>query len=114
MYIKDIYETVTMTEPCPQPKFLSYLDTTIRSLIAKYGIRRVINDEAYIKPRDINGDIAVKEEFAGAVASNILYLITKNPDHKTNYVAEAEYAYLTIWREAMRGKKIVGSDYLRK
>lgn len=111
MYIKDIYETVLLTEPCPQPTFLSHLDTTVRSLIAKYGIRRVVNDDAYIKPRDINGDLAVRDEYTGAVVSNILYLLTGNPDHKTNYVAEAEYAYLTVWRDVAQGKRIVGSDY---
>lgn len=111
MYIKDIYETVVMTEPCSQPKFLSFLDTTVRSLIAKYGTKRVINDKAYMKPSDINGDLPLKETYYNAVVSNILFLLTGNADHKTDFVAEAEYAYKTVWREDVKGLKMVGEDY---
>ena len=111
MYVKDIYETVLTSAECSQPKFLTHLDTTARSLIAKYGIRRVIDDNAYIKPQSITGDYPVKEEYFNAVVSNILYLITGNGDYKTDFMAEAEYAYKTIWSGSMKGLRMVGEDY---
>ncbi len=111
MYIKDIYEAVLTQAECSQPKFLMHLDATARSLVAKYGMRRVVNDGAYVKPMDINGDLPVKDEYYNAVLSNILYLVTGNPDYKTDYVAEAEYAYKTVWNRAAEGLRMVGEDY---
>ncbi|MBE6599127.1 MAG: hypothetical protein E7638_06775 [Ruminococcaceae bacterium] len=111
MYIKDIYEAVVMTSPCSQPKFLRFLDTTVRSLTAKYGIGRVINDKAYMTPEGIDGDLPLKEPYFNAVVSNILFLLTGNTDYKTDYMAEAEYAYKTVWRTDMKGLRMVGEDY---
>lgn len=111
MYIKDIYEAVVMSAACPQPKFLSCLDTTVRSLTTKYGFKRIINDNAYAKPVDINGDLPVKDEYFNAIVDNILYLVTQNPDYKTDFMAEAEYAYKSVWRKANRTLKMVGKDY---
>ncbi len=111
MYIRDIYETVVLTEPCSQPVFLGHLDTTARSLMAKYGMKRVINDGVYAKPRDINGDIAVKDEFRGALVSNILFLLTGNPDYRSDFYMEADNAYRTVWRDHMKGVRMVGEDW---
>ena len=113
MYIKDIYEIVVEAAPCSQPKFLIYLDTTARSLIAKYGKKRVVEDGAYTNPLNINSDIAIREEYRNAIVSNILYLVTGNPDYKTDYVAEAEYAFKTAWKADMKGVKMVGEDWYR-
>lgn len=111
MYIKDIYEAVLTQAECSQPRFLTFLDSTARSLIAKYGMNRVVNDGAYVKPMDMSGDYPVKDEYYNAVISNILYLVTGNPDYKTDYVAEAEYAYKTVWNRAVKGLKLLGEDY---
>lgn len=111
MVIKDIYEAVTVTNPCSQPVFLAHLDTTARSLMAKYGLKRVINDGVYAKPNDINGEIAVKDEFRNAVVSNILFLLTGNEAYKTDYIYEAENAYKTVWNRHIRGVKMVGKGY---
>ena len=111
MYIRDIYETVVLTAPCPQHVFLSQLDTTVRSLISKYGGKRVIHDRAYVTPTELNGDLPVREEFQNAIVSNILYLVTREPDFKNDYVAEAEYAFLTLWRRGAKRLRIVGEDY---
>ena len=111
MFIRDLYETVNEIAPCSQPKFLSFLDTTARSLIAKYGTKRVINDKAYTKPYGINDDFPVKDEYRNAIISNILYYVTGNTDHKVDYVAEAEYAYKTVWREDTKKLKLVGEGY---
>lgn len=111
MFIRDLYEAVNAIAPCSQPKFIAFLDTTAHSLMAKYGAKRVVNDGAYIKPININDDIPLKDEFRNAIVSNVLYLVTGNPDHKTDYVAEAEYAYKTVWRRSAKKMKIVGEDY---
>ena len=111
MVIKDIYEAVTVINPCSQPVFLAHLDTTVRSLMAKFGLKRVVNDGVYAKPRDINGDLAVKDEYRNAVVSNILFLLTGNEAYKTDYIYEADNAYKTVWRAHMRGVKMVGEDY---
>jgi hypothetical protein len=111
MVVKDIYEAVTVIVPCSQPVFLAHLDTTARSLMTKYGINRVINDGTYAKPVNINGDIAVLDEFRNAVVSNILFLLTGNEAHKSDYIYEADSAYKTVWRRHMKGVRMVGEDY---
>ena len=113
MILKELYENVTQVEACGQDKFLSHVDTTVRALIARYGERYVLlpGNQAWIRVREIESEIPVYEAYFPAIRDNVLFMLTGNGDRKTDYVAEAEDAYKSVWRRKMRGKRFRDADY---
>lgn len=112
MILKELYENVLQVQDCRQSAFLSHVDTTVRSLIARYGKKYVLLSGAeWVRTKNIEGEIPVAEEYFVPIRDNILYLLTGNPDRKTDYVQEAEDAYKTVWRRKMRNKRFRSSDY---
>ncbi len=112
MNVKDLYETITTTAPTTQNTFFTHLDTTVRYLIGRYGMAYTIEKSfPYVKPDDLEDDIPLYDEYYPAVCDNILYLLTGDNDRKTDFVEEAENAYLTVWRVRARGKKILDRGY---
>lgn len=112
MNTKSIYDTVVLRSPCSHNQFLTYLDSTVRSLCALYKKNYVITkDNVWGVPVSINSDIPVYDEYFTAVCSNILYLLTGDTDRKTEFVAESDSAYLAVWSEKSRSKRFVDRGY---
>ena len=112
MIIKEMYEKVTMENPCGQAVFMSRLDTTVRSLIARYGKKYVVfRHQVYQRPVSVEDEIPVYEEYFPAILDNILFLTGGNPDRKTDYVQEAEDAYKSVSKSLLRGVKFRDADY---
>lgn len=112
MIIRELYDKITLANPCSQADFLTHYDTSVRSLQARYGTRYVIlPGTTYSRPAGLLEDVPVHEEYMMAIYDNILFLLTGNGDRKTDYVAEAEDAYKTVWKQYMRGKRFRDSGY---
>ena len=111
MNIKSLYDTVVLSSPCEHNKFLTHLDTTVRTLIAQFGMSYVIERGTYGIPRYIDSDISVYEEYYPAICDNIRFLITGDIDRKTDYVSEADAAYRSVWSKKVRGRRIVDRRY---
>lgn len=112
MIAKELYESITLAAPCHQAEFLNNFDLTVRALLARYGPRYVLLPGAvYDKALGIEDEIPVLEFYYPAIRDNILYLLTGNGDRKTDYVAEADDAYKTAWRQIMRGRKFRDAGY---
>lgn len=111
MNIKDIYDTVTLSSPCSHNAFLTYLDSTMNYLIGRYGVKNVCRSGIYQKPINVESDISVYDEYKAALCNNILYLLTNNVDRKTDFTAEADYAYKTVYSMRMKGKRILDGGY---
>ena len=112
MIIKELYDKVTLAQPCNQSDFLTHFDTSVRSIVSKYGTKYVLlPDTVYTRPTGINDDSPVYEEYMNAIYDNILFLLTGSTDRKTDYVAEADDAYKTVWKRLMRGLKFRDSRY---
>lgn len=111
MNIKDIYDTVTLSSDCSHNAFLTHLDSTINYLIAKYGVGRVIYAEEYQKPQTIDADMPIYDEYKAAICDNILYLTTGDTNRKTDFVAEAEYAFKTVYAKRMHRKQLLDGGY---
>ena len=94
MNVKDLYDTVILTSDCSHNTFLTHLDTTINYLVGKYGVSKVIQGGAgYQRPRTVDTDIPIYDEYRAAICDNLLYLITGDSDRKTDFVNEADFAY---------------------
>ena len=112
MIVQEVYDKVTLSADCHQADFLTHFDTSVRAILAKYGSKYVLLPESqYTRPSGIYDTVPVYEEYMNAIVDNILFLLTGNPDRKTDYVAEADDAYKTVWHEKMRGKRFVDGKY---
>lgn len=112
MIIDEIYESVTQTSATSPAVFLSHLDTTVRALIARHGVKYVcLPGQSYTKPEGTHDDIPIYEEYFPAIADNIRYLITANGDRKTDYVQEADDAFRRVWRRINAGSTFTDRHY---
>lgn len=107
MTTKELYDRITAENPCGEPAFIRHLDSTVRALESRYG-KKYVYASAYQKPLTIHDDISVYDEYFPAIVDNILFLITKDTDRKTDFIAEADYAYKTIWGVMVHGKRFMG------
>ena len=112
MNTKSLYELITLKNPCTQNEFLTYLDLTVKTLIAQYSMPYVISKgESWGIPRSVESDVPVEEEYFPALADNILFLVTGDGDRKTDYVAEAEAAFKSVWSRRAKGVKLRDRRY---
>lgn len=107
MTTKELYDRITAENPCGEPAFIRHLDMTVRTLENRYG-KKYVYASSYQKPLAINDDISVYDEYFSAIVDNILFLITKDSDRKTDFVAEADFAYKTVWGAMVHGKRFMG------
>ena len=110
MNIKTIYDKITHISPMEPDSFLNHLDTTVRSLIARYKPEYVCIAD-YTTPTRLSDEIPVRDAYMPAVVDNILFLATGDAARKTDYVEEARDAYRTVWSARMRGKKFADRGY---
>lgn len=111
MNIKSLYDTVVLRSPCSHNEFLTHLDTTVRTLSAQYGMSYVVKSGTYGIPRYIDSDIPVYDEYYPAICDNILFLLTGDGDRKTDYVAEANAAYKSVWSAKAKGRTLRDRRY---
>lgn len=111
MNIKSLYDTVVLRSPCSHNEFLTHLDTTVRTLSAQYGLSYVITSGTYGIPRYVDSDIPVYDAYYPAICSNILFLLTGDADRKTDYVAESDAAYKSVWSEKAKGRTLRDRGY---
>lgn len=112
MFIRDLYDNVITTTPITQPKFFTYLDTTVRSLQTKFKERFVFVEPAYIKPRRLDCEIPVYDEYFNSLADNILFLATKDQFYKQEFENDSVLAYKTVWKKVAKDIKMYSvEDY---
>lgn len=111
MNIKSLYDTVVLRSPCSHNEFLTHLDTTVRTLSAQFGLSYVITSGTYGIPRYVDSDIPVYDAYYPAICSNILFLLTGDADRKTDYVAESDAAYKSVWSEKAKGRTLRDRGY---
>lgn len=105
MNIKDLYDAVIMSNPCSHNTFLTHVDTTCRTLIAKYGMNYVcVRGDEYVRARSVDDTVPVYDDYTPAVMDNVLYLLTGDESHKVDFINNSDYAYKTVWRRKSKGK----------
>lgn len=107
MTTKELYDRINAETICTEPNFIRALDTTVRTLETMYG-KKYVYATSYQKPMTIRDDISVYDEYFPAIVDNILFLVTKDTDRKTDFINEAEYAYKAVWGAMVHGKRFMG------
>lgn len=111
MYVKDIFEVVQVDNPCSQPKFLSYLYTTMQLLVAKYSNRYVTGGVPITRPDTLDTEIPVDDAYFNAIVDNIAYMVSGNEDRKVDYVEEADNAYRNVYGKKHRRAQFTPGGY---
>ena len=68
-------------------------------------------DAGYQRPRTVDTDIPIYDEYRAAICNNLLYLITGDSDRKTDFVNEADFAYKTVYARRMSRKRLLDGGY---
>jgi hypothetical protein len=71
----------------------------------------VIQSGTYGIPRSIDIEIPVYDEYYPAIWDNMLLLLTGDGDRKTDYVAEANAAYKSVWSAKAKGRTLRDRRY---
>lgn len=95
-----------MSAPIPQDRFLAAVNYTIRELVSLYGAEYVLQKGAIRTLTSIGTDPGLYEDYESALYDNVMYFASENPEHKTDFVAHAQYAYHNVWRTKSAGKRI--------
>lgn len=111
MYVKDIFEVVQVDNPCSQPKFFSYLYTTMQLLVAKYSNRYVTGGIPITRPDTLDMEIPVEDAYFPAIVDNIAYMVSGNEGRKIDYVEEAENAYRAVYGKLHSKAKMLPGGY---
>lgn len=112
MNVKSLYDTVVLTNPCSHNTFLTHVDTTIRSLISRYGMNYVCAG-GYERAKSVEDAVSVYDEYYSAILDNVLYLLTGDDSHKVDYVNDADNGYKAVWRRKSHGVSVKDRRFAR-
>ncbi len=100
-----IFDRVCAVKEISQETFLSHLNYALAELCAMYGEDKVMEGAPH--PTEKVGDaVNVYEEYVPAILDDILFLVTGDDRHKTDFVSHARYAYNTLWRKRNLRRRI--------
>lgn len=100
-----LYDRVCAVKKIGQENFLDHLNYTVTELCSIYGEEWVMA-APFRRTERVGEAVQVKDIFSVAVEDNILYLMTGDERHKTDFTAHAKYAYNTLWRQKNTGRRI--------
>ncbi len=112
MDLKKLYSDVCiLANEMPIYLFLAHCDSFARSVIAKYGTRYAVGEGEYCTPDTLNSSFAICDAFYNAALFYISGKANGDMQSLEKSESEAENAYLSLWREGARGKRIKGAAW---
>ena len=87
-------------------KFLAFCDMGAREIIARYPKKITVGVGEYLSPESLDSSFALNEEFYLAMLYYVLGCSKGEESLLTKSKESAEDAYLTLWREKAKGKRI--------
>ena len=113
MELKKLYrDTVVLCKKeIPLPDFLLWCDVGARAFLSRYPKRFLLPKGEYVTPVSLSDPLMISSEFYTA----IIYFISGNYLANEGYIKNSEnaasQAYLKLWREAARGKRMKGDKW---
>ena len=113
MELKKLYRDATMLARCeiPQNDFLLFADMGARTLLSKYPKKLLLPKGQYSSPKSITDTLAISGEFYNAMIYFIAGSYLSNEKYLEESGEAASYAYIKLWRESARGKRIKGDKW---
>jgi hypothetical protein len=113
MEIKSIFEKVNLIVPLEQRRFFNYLEDTANELIAKYGEKFVLSDDADVCTHNnkIEGEINILPQYEKSIVCNILFNAGAGEQYISEFLRHADAAYLFYWRNNAKGKRLKKKEW---
>lgn len=106
MNTQKLYLRASTLAPLEQNEFLDRLAECLAYLENVYPRALLSGGEALIIPSSLDEDINIDRRFENALLRGIFARGTNATADRSAFVAEADAAYLALWREAARGRQI--------
>lgn len=106
MTIKEIFEKVNLVVAIEQRRFFNYYEDTVEELSATYPGFVFSEGTEYTPPETFDNKNVVLPLYHGAIVENILFLATKEPTYKNEFLRKSRIAWLVYWNEKAKGKRI--------
>lgn len=94
----DLYTGICRVCPVDKERFEKDLLWARAELCSMFG-------EKYVLDASGIGETGVREEYATAIASAVLFCETGEADERERFLARGKGAFLTVWKEKARGRK---------
>ncbi len=108
MDLKKLYGDVTVLigRELPIYEFLSFCDTGVRTFLCRYPKKLIVGKGEYTSPDTLNASFALDGMFYTALLYFIVGSANKDAKMLEKSSAEAESAFISLWRNAARGKRM--------
>lgn len=106
MNTKELYLRASTLAPLEQNEFLDRLAECLSYLENVYPRTLLSGGEPLVIPKSLDEDMNIDRRFVTALTRGIFARGTNAATDRAAFVAEADAAYLALWREAAKGRQI--------
>ena len=106
MTLLEIYEKVNLTARIEQRVFFNYFEDSANELLSLYDGFVLEKDTEFIKPSDLKDVNVVLPLYHNAIVDNILFLVGKGEQYKSEFIRKSRDAYLKYWNDNAKGRRI--------
>lgn len=113
MELKRLYRdcTVLAGREIGQNDFLLYCDIAARTFLAKYPKKLLLPKGQYSSPKSLADSLMISGEFYTAVLYFVVGSFLSCEKHLKASEEAANSAYIKLWRESARGKRMKGDKW---
>jgi hypothetical protein len=106
MNTKELYLRASTLAPLEQNEFLDRLAECLAYLENVYPRAILSHGEALVIPGSLDESANINRRFESALILGVIARTTHKTEDRAAFVAEADAAYLALWREAAKGRQI--------
>ena len=106
MNTKELYLRASALAPLEQNEFLDRLRDCLIYLENVYPRALLTGGEALVIPTSLEEECNIDRRFASALIRGVFARATGSSADRIGFTEEADAAYLALWREAAKGKRI--------
>lgn len=92
-------------------EFLLYYDMCMRRYLTLYPKKLLLPHGEYVRPERLEGSCDLPDSFYFAILYYISGIFLENAAMFADADKHAEKAYLALWKEAARGKRLAGDRW---
>ncbi len=110
MELKKLYRdaVILCKKELPLNDFLLWCDIAARAFLGRYPKKLLLPKGEYITPRSISDRLMIDTEFYNAVLYFVAGGFCADAGYRSQAEEAANAAYLKLWRESARGKRMKG------
>ncbi len=91
--------------------FLLWCDIAARTFLSRYPKKLILPQGEYSTPRNLSDSLMIDGAFYSAVLYFVAGAICENDNYRSLGDTAAGEAYLKLWRDSARGKRMKGDEW---